>query len=122
MDTIRLIDITIPRTNPPKPTINDPDFLNGHDYVSLSFNKNFNLQFLSYNIKQWTNTRTKGKYNWNFDEKKQILNLYFKNRIIGSFKPIFENIAEIQDAYKRKPPRKTKEVILVRSNVSPRFL
>ena len=58
----------------------------GKDFIELTFKGNKKLILKDTNIGNWTETEHLGKWNWEYDNKKLKLDLFFNKKINSSFK------------------------------------
>jgi hypothetical protein len=59
---------------------------NGKDFIELTFKGNKKLILKGTNIENWTETEHLGKWNWEYDNEKLKLDLFFNKKINSSFK------------------------------------
>lgn len=59
---------------------------NGKNFIELTFKGNKKLILKGTNIENWTETEHLGKWNWEYDNEKLKLDLFFNKKINSSFK------------------------------------
>ncbi len=113
-DTIKLVRIYDDPYNEKDKSMNVHSYFNDSNYIILKFLKKGKLIFSESKIADWVITTIKEKSRWSYDTNKQILSLYIKGDLIGSYIPIpgSETNKEIESNYKGKSPIKTIEISL----------
>jgi hypothetical protein len=61
-----------------------------NNFIEFSFKNNNKLAVKNLNIEQWSTSKIKGNWRYEFDSKNQILKFYLDNKLHSSFKFISE--------------------------------
>jgi hypothetical protein len=99
-DTVKLYYITdsLNQTQKLNKQYRELDFNNTNDITQLKFDKNKNLEVIDVHVESWTNSHRIGKWKWKYNEKHQILQFRFENKLFFKFK--IENISYDQLEWK----------------------
>jgi hypothetical protein len=89
-DTIEIVRIQ--KFNSYNDSINERNiifqYLGYKDITEVQFNKSGKMSILNLHVESWTNSWREGKWRWKFDEKSQILQLFFNKKLETTFKII----------------------------------
>ena len=90
------------------------NFYNGSDLVTLEFQKNSKAALLNISVDNWEVSNVVGNWSWNFDKKDNLINIYFKDRLRYTFKPLREVTVKVKSVFANQESLNTTELTLIR--------
>ena len=114
-DTIKWIQNINPAPNwtTEKNAEKDYGYLNSWEHVQFELKHN-NIMIL---IKKYGSSATvyaSETWQWNYNKKRKVVEIYFKEKLIASFKPISQREIKIESKFSGSKPLTTHELTLTR--------
>lgn len=115
-DTIKIIRIVKNVSFQASESKDVAGYFNGNDFITLEFGRANKLNLFVTKVESWSITKRKGKYSWDFNNKNQILSLYFNGKLFATFKSISKREVMIASQYVDQPQKTTIEIIMKRGS------